>query len=759
MENSHQRTTPYYNVQYDLDSCDKEPIHLIRIIQSHASLLGVRLDTLEIIHASKNTGELLLADYQELLGQTLGQVLHNEAMDLLRLGLSQEEISNINPIRIDEFRGKLLPNKLNLIVHIQDQTLILEFEPYREQISADQFLQMSDRAVQAIQSARNPQELFDITVRKIKDLTAYDRVMLYRFDDDQHGVVEAEAKEDYLESFHQLHYPASDIPRQARALFVRNQIRIIADVQSTPVFIHPSMHPDTGKPLDLTDSVARGVSPIHIEYLKNMGVGASLSVAIVIEGKLWGLISSHHYSPKFIDFRLRNLIRFLGKVVSGHLALQEAHDYRHQVLQSNLTRSRLTEQMSENWNILNGLLHQSTTLMDLNGAGGAALKLDGELHTIGQVPPRDNIQELIDWLNEKEEVSIFATEHLAAHWDPALSITDTAAGLLAVRIAQTPPEYILWFKPETIKIVNWGGDPNKAITRKAGQSRLSPRHSFDKWREEVRHKSVPWHQHDLDVAVALRNDIRDVIIRKYKEIRRLNDDLKEAYNQLETFSYSVSHDLRAPLRTIEGFSQILQEDYSDKLGEQGKQVLNTIASSVGKMNSFINDLLSLSKLGRKAMIINELDLAREATSVWNYILQNADQPAELVIVEPLPPVYADQTFFQQLLSNLFSNAVKYARRGEPARVEIGGQRLADRTSFYIKDNGIGFDMRHADRIFDPFQRLVPESEYEGTGVGLAIVRKVINVHDADIRVESQPGVGTTFFCTFPRINLSSTEKT
>lgn len=743
----------FYTTDYDLNNCDKEPIHIIRVVQSYACLIGIDPDSHTIIHVSDNAGQILGVDSTALLSSKINDYLHPEIMEQIQTGLQENDFHSINPIILKSFAGSVLDQTYHLIAHLQGQTVIFEIEARDRQVSSSRFLQRSDRTVQKIQSARDVNNLFHETAREIKALTGYDRVMIYQFDENYNGIVIAEAKEEHLSPFYQLRYPASDIPKQARALFLRNQVRIIVDTHSEPAQIIPAVHPETGDPLDQSDCVARGVSPIHIEYLINMGVRASMSVAIIKENKLWGLIACHHYQPKLVDFRLRNMIKFLSRIISGHLALQEAHDFREQGLQTSIVRSHLLEQMSRNWSVLEGLTGNKFTLLDLNRSSGAALLLDGRLHTIGECPPDNKIMELIDWLNKHVENSVFSTNELSKHWPGGKEIVAKASGLLSLQIAHTPPEYILWFRPEVIRTVNWGGNPEKAVSFSEEKVRLSPRKSFEIWKQQVSNTASPWNRNDINAAIALRNDIKEIIIEKYQEIKQLNQNLIEAYKDLESFSYSVSHDLRMPLRTIEGFSQILEEDYKDKLDEYGQQVIQTISSSIGKMNAFINDLLSLSKISRNDLIINKLNLKNQIQEQWEVFPEADRKRVRFILKEPMPPIFGEITSLRQLLANLLSNAIKYSRHQESPQIEMGAYPEANSTVLYIKDNGIGIAPKHYNKIFDVFSRLVSDAEYEGTGVGLAIVRKIVEKHQGEIWLESELGKGATFYCRFPNHEL------
>ncbi len=235
-------------------------------------------------------------------------------------------------------------------------------------------------------------------------------------------------------------------------------------------------------------------------------------------------------------------------------------------------------------------------------------------------------------------------------------------------------------------------------------------------------------------------------------MRQLNDELAAAYEELRQFSYTVSHDLRSPLRTIEGYARILEEDYAPHLDSEGRKVIQTIVQGVGKMDRFIQDILEVSMLGQNKLSPTYVDIQSIIESIWHDLVaaEKQGRQIELRMHKPLPAVYTDNTLIKQLLANLLSNAVKYTRNREKAVVEVGGTDYDDRTEFYIQDNGIGFEKQEEDKVFAVFSRLVTEQEYEGTGIGLAIVKRVVDRHRGRIDVDSKPGMGTTFRLVFPK---------
>ena len=740
-------TTPpsLYPIQYDLSNCDEEPIHLIRSYQLPAVLLVCREATGEVVANSENATALWGRRARALLGTSVWDLLSTADQEVLDYGLSVDNLEAENPLFMGDVRGEGFAHGANLVAHRNAGLLYLEFEPLDAGLSQAAFLHRVDKSLQRVQRIDQEDTLFSSVVREVKALTKFDRVMLYQFDDEYNGEVVAEAREEEMEPFLHLRYPHTDIPKQARELFLRNQFRhtvSTAEDGSTGIVLSPEL----GQ-LDLGNATNRGVSPIHLKYLRNMGVGASLNIAIVVHRKLWGLIACHHRTEKFLDYRLRSMLGFMGKVVSGHLALWQSTDFRNRILQTSITRSHLFERMTENFDIVQGVTNGERELLKLTDSTGAAMFLDGEFYRFGRTPEETELHQTLDFLRTIDRTS-YATHQLYEELPAARGFSEPVAGLLSIRLTENPGEYIIWFRPEIIQTINWGGRPDQRKEVVEGKVQLHPNLSFQRYAEKIRGVANPWLRHQIDGALALRNDIKEVILQKYKEATRLNGQLVNAYEELESFSYTVSHDLRAPLRTIKGFAEILEEDYHEQLDDEGRSALQTIVSSVGKMNQFINDILSFSRLGRTELQINDIvveDLVRE---IWTEVtIGHAESELSTALAGLSLP--GDHVQMRQLFLNLLSNAVKYSSKGQVARVAVEGHRDDDFITVTVRDNGIGFDMNYAERIFAVFNRLVTEDQYPGTGVGLAIAKRIMDKHHGTISVDSEPGQGAAFTVKFP----------
>ena len=582
----------------------------------------------------------------------------------------------------------------------------------------------------------------DVTADLIKEFFGYDRVMIYRFDENWDGIVVSEARESHLESWLGLRYPASDIPQQARKLFLKQGVRIIADVKSTPVSIQALGGKEQENPIDLSLSETRASSPIHIEYLENMNVGASLTAAIISKGTLWGLIACHHYSPKFVDFYKRQSCKFLTQIFSSQLVLLSSNILLQKVNEASKTRSLLMEKITKNWNVHKGLTKGSQTMLDLTQAHGAAVFLDGKLKRVGITPDKEQILALINRLKPLEQDEIITTQ-LTKDLPELQDLKAKASGVMCLFLSNLKKDAILWFKSEKIETVNWAGNPDKLSTLDSNE-RLTPRKSFEAWSLQEEGKSAPWEDYEIVAARALKQDISQIILEKYDEIKGLHNLLQIAYEDLETFSYSVAHDLRAPLRGIDGFAHIIKEDYFDQLDEFGKSSIDTIIGSATKMNQLIDDILAFSMVSQSEMNKDKFSMNKLVDDVLGILPISQDYPSVSITVAPqMPQAYGDRKMIAQVLQNLLTNALKYTRAVEQPQITIGFKEYQNKGFYFVQDNGIGFDQSHEKRIFRLFNRLVGD-EYEGSGIGLTIAKRIIKKHKGTIAVISKPGEGSTF---------------
>ncbi|MEZ0541842.1 ATP-binding protein [Fibrella arboris] len=741
----------------DLTNCEQEPIHILGQIQSHGYLIGLLPDTYIVAHASANLPELIGQPVADVLGQPLDKLLAktdlpaSTLVELLNVGRRNESWDNINPqvIRIHE-------RTWNLIVHEHGGLLLLEWEPASATSQTPLNQRLIAEALTEVQASRQLIDLLQNTARRVKAIIGFDRVMVYRFAADWHGQVVAEEKADHLEPFLGLHYPASDIPRQARELYKANLVRLIADVGSNTAAIMSHADWPADEPVDLTHSTLRAVSPVHIEYLKNMGVGASMSISLLYRGELWGLMSCHHYSPRFVDYSARQAARFVSQLLSAALEFRKDEEDQTQLLGSLENGKKLHEQLLADENIVRALTRHPVTALELTKATGAVLVFNNQQYRMGQTPDETAIQGLTDWLKTTNTDTFLETSQLASLYPDAEAFSAVGAGMLAVVLSKEMNEYLFWFKPEQIQQVTWAGNPDKPVTvTDDGQARISPRKSFAAWTELVHHTSEPWTEAEVAAAIKLREDILQIVTRQANEIRLLNQRLQAAYEELDAFSYTVSHDLRTPLSSIRCYAEILLEEYGQGMSPDERALFQKIVDSTDRMRALIRHILYYSRMGRTEINTQPIDMLQLLEEIREEIMLGEKDRALTIDLAEIPALTADPIMTRQLFTNLLSNAAKYTRLAPVGNIRVTGQQTEEDVIYTVSDNGIGFDMKEAGKLFDLFKRLENARSFKGSGVGLAIVKRVVARHGGKIWYHSEPNRGATFHVSFPLSQLNN----
>jgi light-regulated signal transduction histidine kinase (bacteriophytochrome) len=526
----------------DLSNCEREPIHVPGSIQPRGVLLAVTEPDLVVEQVSENLTDLVGVDPADALGRRLPDVLGVAAAGAVARSASAfGDLRERNPVELTlDVGGSPVP--VDALLHrapvgtddgVPPSTalLVVELEPARgpRPFSFPNTYQAVRSTVGELNRATSLQELYDITAQAVRELTGFDRVMVYRYDADYNGEVVAEARAEGLNSFLGLHYPASDIPAQARALYEKNWIRLISDVDYRPVPLRPALVPSTGTPLDMTFSTLRSVSPIHIEYLRNMGVRASMSVSLLRDDRLWGLIACHHYSgPHAPPYATRAAAEFLGSTLSLRLVDRAEEEEVHRALQVRSTLAWLTAATLDEDRPLADTLLGSPDLLDLLPADGVVVHLQRHRGARGTVLPEGTADAIAAWAAARDE-EVVATDSLPRH-APELGVpVDVACGVLVLPLPEG--QYVLWHRAEAHRTVDWGGDPhNKAIAEREGDSvRLSPRKSFERWRETVRDRSDPWTAQELAEVGELRTHLLEALYARSRRAVRAAELLQRSH--------------------------------------------------------------------------------------------------------------------------------------------------------------------------------------------------------------------------------------
>nr|WP_228732727.1 ATP-binding protein [Pseudomonas sp. P42] len=740
-------------LQAAIDNCAKEPIRTPGSIQPQGFLLVIDEATMTIIQASENVAEWIGIEANALIDTPFdGLIKHGSAFVDQLSELDEDQLQAFHVGDAAVLKGDKAGLLLAMMLHRNDGVLIAEFEPASDVAVAHGRLYPLIRSF--ISQMREDESVDDLCARAvgfIKRITGYGRVNSYRFDEIGNGVVNAELAEEGFDRYFGLCFPASDIPQQARELYCANRIRIIADVDYTPSPIIPTENPKTGRSLDLSYATLRSVSPVHLHYMRNMRTGASMSVSIVMDGKLWGLISCHNHTPRPVSFQSRTACELLGRVLSLQLETKVAHLRSQKMLILRKQIVQMLAAMADHDSVLKGIQSLPDVFLDFVGASGAAVVSDSECDLYGLTPPENQVKALAAWLDVRGGTNIYSSDNVGRDIPDLPGIARSVGGLLSVSISEVYSSYIIWFKPEQIHVVNWAGKPDKVVQ---DGGKLSPRQSFAMWHETVEGYSAPWDESEIEGVSELRLAVLGIVLRKAEELAQLAGELKRSNKELEAFSYSVSHDLRAPLRHIAGYAELLGDMEQGNLTERGKRFLGTIGESAKFAGTLVDNLLSFSQMGRSAMRLSEVNLTAMIESIQREMKPEYEGRIIEWKLHELPIIIADPAFLHLALRNLIGNAIKYTRNEPIAVIEINAASSTDNVTVSITDNGVGFDMKYADKLFGVFQRLHRMDEFEGTGIGLANVRRIVERHGGTVQAEGLLNEGATFSFSLPKKHLS-----
>ncbi|MBD0273881.1 MAG: GAF domain-containing protein, partial [Acetobacteraceae bacterium] len=503
----------------DLGSCDREPIHLLGAVQGFGFLLAAGPDGV-VRHASANVVDHLGVPAGEAIGRPLSALLQREAVHDITGALQSLHGTHLTE-RL--FGLPLIAGRppYDAAVHMAPgggeegapPLMVVEAEPSAAEPRFDPVATVKGMMARLLSSS-SLEDMHERAARQLRTVLGFDRVMVYRFCDDGSGEVVGESAAAHLEPYRGLRYPASDIPKQARALYCRNWLRLIADVGAEPVpVLSAAAGPDgaAAAPLDLSSSVLRSVSPVHVEYLRNMGVAASLSVSIMRGSELWGLLACHNSAPKVPSFQRRSAAELFGQLYSLQVESMERTQASRYEAEARAAHDRLLASATGEGDVVGSLARVADELRALVPCDGAAVCSGDRIETSGEAPDRRGMVELLHSLSDISTSRVFATDSIAERHPPAARYADRAAGMLVIPISRTPRDYLIFFRKELVRTVVWAGNPAKAA--ESGGARLHPRRSFEAWRQTVRGRCAPWTAPELRAAESLRVTLLEVVVR------------------------------------------------------------------------------------------------------------------------------------------------------------------------------------------------------------------------------------------------------
>ena len=763
-----------------LEDCNPYPIRFIDSIQPHGILFSLGYSDLKILQVSANAEALLQQPLTDLIGQPLTVVFAAADVDRLRHCLDQNQaeayLTLTHPPTGQSFLTSLhwqperqperQPDR-------QPETLLMELElQTANEISSEGLCCQINTAIAAFGTARDLPSLVDSFAREIQRLTGFDRVMVYRFQPDQSGMVVAEVNHSGHENYLGLHYPATDIPREARSLFYDNPLRFIPDLSYGPVPLVPAESPLTHSPLDLGAADLRGVSPPHIEYLQRMGVSASMTFSLTDEQGLWGLIACHHYQPKPVPKITRMVLTMLAKVASLELMRHQEQDRSYYQAQNKTLLAQLGIAINATEDaVIKTLNTNAPLLLDMFEAEGVALVLDQDYALVGRTPAQADIKTFISWLENQGEDPVFATQSLAAVYPPSEHWSVRPAGVLGISIFLQQPRpvshHILLFRPEQVETVHWAGELSASITvDELGKVKLCPRHSFDLWKELVSGQSVAWSPRQIEAAADLRNILMLAVLNFSNVALQQAAARAEVANRAKSeFLANMSHEIRTPMNAVLGFTDLLQTVIQNPVA---LDYLEAIASSGKTLMSLINDILDLSKIeaGQMDIKLEPTDITLLIHDIQHIFQQKAAQrniQLRIILGAGLPKaLWLDEVRLRQILFNLVGNALKFTDQGHVdieascTVLPTGQGQPSVNLKIAVVDTGIGIAEADQQRIFSAFTQSYGQSDrkFGGTGLGLAITYRLTQLMDGTITVQSDLGRGSTFTCEFNGVAIA-----
>ncbi len=696
--------------EFSLSNCADEPIHIPGSIQPHGALLAFDAG-LGLVAWSANAAGML--GCIPAVGAPCGALgLPAEALELIAQLHADIEQGGAPPAACEIVLGEA---EFDCVAHAHAGRLLVEFE--RSALRSDVVASFAMKAHAAIDRLKRQQaidSLLNMAVQQVRQLTGFDRVMAYRFRHDDSGDVVAEARAEQIEPYLHRRYPASDIPAQARRLYLINTLRIISDVSYQPVALQGRAG---DQPLDLSHSVLRSVSPIHVEYLRNMGVQASMSVSIVINGRLWGMLACHHMTPLQLPYSIRMAVDVLAQVLASNVQTIEARSQAARVEQAAELGSRILESMSQQDDVVGTLGAYAASLCETLGADALIVSQMGEMLVHGALG-QPLAAEIVHTVSASGEL-LFQYSELADWPNPVSGQLGSWVGMLAMKFDPPSRGVVVALRREQLEVVRWAGKPDKVIAHGPLGPRLTPRGSFDEWRETVRGKAEPWDATALAIAAQLLAKITRTVAARNAELDRARGELMAM----------LGHDLRDPLQAINMAGALLER------GSSAETIGRRIQSSSNRMQRLIGHVLDMSRINGGiglGMAPAAADLGAIVTEVVDEL--SAAHPGatfELDIAAPVSGV-VDADRIVQVLANLLSNARHHGELGQPVSVRL--QAVGADAVIEVRNVGAPIDAKVAEKLFDPFKHtsLANPRNRNGVGLGLYIARQIVVGHGGSL---------------------------
>ena len=727
-----------------LDDCAKEPIRIPGSVQPHGMLFCLNSDGFVVEQVSENAAAYLGVESDMILGKSFLDHVEPESLQNVTALIREAASTYVNPFRVPLLtaEGRV---EFDGIAHIlSDSITVLELERNPDIAEGglateglDSYLQLIQRSLNRISDLDQMAEITQLMAEEVRRFTGFDRVMVYRFAEDFHGEVIAESVVDEMEPYLGLHYPASDIPAQARELYLKTQVRLLQDVDGAPSPLVPQLHPQTGEPLDMSQAVLRSMSPIHLQYLRNMGVKATLTLSLVVNGRLWGLIACHHRAPRFVSYGVRATASLFAVVMSAQLDVKQRNLESQQVASARRMALKILTGFKDYADLSGSFGDVLPDFVKLFSADGAAIVSRHEVRTYGSVPGEKVLVDSLNRLAGWETEGLYLSHHTAVDFPVMAAELPKAAGVVAINISDGG--WLLIFRDEVVQTIRWAGDPERAKTVD-DQGRLAPRHSFAAWQETVAKQSLPW----SSGVAALTSEIRAGVV---ELVRKRNLVLERSNHELRRFAGVMAHEVKNQLQAGMMALSLVRDDKDLSLNPNLAQLVDLGVDSLTGLSKFIREMLDFAQTDAVSDM-EDIEFSELVTQVVDQLTVGGRVEDTSIEIGPLPKIRGSKTQIFHLMTNLIRNAMVHARVGtKPLEIKVGmEQREGIGPVIVIRDNGRGIAEAEQKKIFDYFYRS-QVGETSGSGIGLAFCAQIAERHDHRLWVESEAGRGAAFCFT------------
>ncbi len=720
-----------------LDNCDREQIHLSGAIQNTGALLIADPVSERIVGYSENAARLLGIASEQLVTSTLADIDPDLASQVRGSSGGHHVLHEVLDYQLEH--GGIVHDA---VTHAHAGRRLIEFIPNADPsaTSARKHMRLCSKARTEILQSENFDAALQLAVDAVRQITGFARTKIYRFQTDWSGKTVAESNDGSLPSYLGLHFPERDIPQQVRHLMTIVPYRGIASTSSDTCRVCATDQED--QELDLTWSVLRSVSPMHLQYLSNMGVAATFSTSLMHRGTLWGLIACHNTSPSMIPFDSWGLLDEIGIALMIRYEQQRQADIANMSHRLRSIESRFSSALQQNGRVEEIISLLAPALREFMEADGFAFLYGSKMYLTGTTPPETFIHDLINWTTENDGTSSqFHTSALHKKWPAASDFRNTACGVLVQSTTLHRVCRLVWFRQPVMQQVRWAGNPVKKTRNEIDEAApLTPRLSFEKWVHEHADQSAEWRESEREMAGEILRDFLDIITSQLL--------LNQENEFLRHFAASAAHDLKTPLRGISAALDIMDEEEFDE--DVVKQTHAIAQRSTRRLSGLISGLMDLSMTTEDKHEFSLVDPATTIGDVLEMLSLPIRESGAQVTLGNLPMMHASDTLLLRLFLNLIANAIKYRHPERKPEIEItstpgshGG------TDIIVSDNGQGIEPKFAERIFQPLERLHTNDSVEGSGLGLTICQRVAEAHSGSIRLDTDYTEGSRFIVFFP----------